>query len=58
MKAQAVVARSYALASRRSGPYDLYADTRSQVYGGGASAGAAPPAAHGATAGAVVRLGG
>jgi stage II sporulation protein D len=34
LKAQAVVARSYALASRRTGPFDLYADVRSQVYGG------------------------
>lgn len=35
LKAQAVVARSYALAVRKSGAaYDLYADTRSQVYGG------------------------
>jgi SpoIID/LytB domain protein len=34
LKAQAVVARSYALAVRRTGAYDLYADTRSQVYGG------------------------
>jgi stage II sporulation protein D len=34
LKAQAVVARSYALANRRSGEFDLYADVRSQVYGG------------------------
>ena len=34
LKAQAVVARSYALAVRKSGNYDVYADTRSQVYGG------------------------
>ena len=34
LKAQAVVARSYALAVRKTGAYDLYADTRSQVYGG------------------------
>lgn len=34
LKAQAVAARSYALAVRRSGPFDLYADQRSQVYGG------------------------
>lgn len=34
LKAQAVVARSYALATRRSGAFDLYADTRSQVYRG------------------------
>ena len=34
LKAQAVAARSYALAERRSGDFDLYPDTRSQVYGG------------------------
>ena len=34
LKSQAVAARSYALASLRGGDYDLYADTRSQVYGG------------------------
>jgi len=32
LKAQAVVARSYALAVRKSGPFDLYPDTRSQMY--------------------------
>ena len=31
LKAQAVVARSYALAVRKTGAFDLYADTRSQV---------------------------
>ncbi len=35
LKAQAVVARSYALATLKPGTlFDLYADTRSQVYGG------------------------
>jgi stage II sporulation protein D len=35
LKAQAVASRSYALVSKRaSGAFDLYADTRSQVYGG------------------------
>lgn len=34
LKAQAVVARSYALASRRTGTFDLYDDVRSQVYNG------------------------
>jgi SpoIID/LytB domain protein len=34
LEAQAVVARSYGLATERDGPYDQYADTRSQVYGG------------------------
>jgi stage II sporulation protein D len=32
LKAQAVVARSYALATRKKGAFDLYSDTRSQVY--------------------------
>ena len=32
LKAQAVVARSYALATRKSGAFDLYPDTRSQMY--------------------------
>ena len=35
LKSQAVAARSYALAQRKtSGPFDVYPDTRSQVYGG------------------------
>jgi stage II sporulation protein D len=34
LKAQAVVARSYALAVRKTRAYDVFADTRSQVYGG------------------------
>jgi stage II sporulation protein D len=34
LEAQAVVARSYGLATGREGPFDQYADTRSQVYGG------------------------
>ena len=35
LKAQAVAARSYALASKLTGRYfDVYADVRSQVYGG------------------------
>ena len=35
LRAQAVVARSYALATLKPGTlFDLYADTRSQVYGG------------------------
>lgn len=38
LKAQAVAARSYALANLVKGkPFDLYADVRSQVYGGVAS---------------------
>jgi stage II sporulation protein D len=35
LRVQAVAARSYALAERKPGhPYDLFADTRSQMYGG------------------------
>jgi stage II sporulation protein D len=34
LQAQAVVARSYGLATGQQGPFDQYADTRSQVYGG------------------------
>jgi stage II sporulation protein D len=34
LAAQAVVARTYALAHLHKGDFDLYADTRSQVYGG------------------------
>ena len=34
VKAQAVAARSYALAHRRGGTFDVYNDTRDQVYGG------------------------
>jgi SpoIID/LytB domain protein len=34
LKAQAVAARSYAVATSKSGVFDQYADTRSQVYGG------------------------
>lgn len=34
VKAQAVAARSYALAQRRGRGFDVYADTRDQVYGG------------------------
>jgi stage II sporulation protein D len=54
LKAQAVVARSYALVSRRSGPFDLYDDTRSQVYGGVASEEPTTTAAVGETAAQVV----
>jgi SpoIID/LytB domain protein len=34
LKAQAVAARSYALATRRHGDFDVYSDVRSQVYRG------------------------
>ena len=55
LKAQAVAARSYALANLAKGrPYDLYGDTRSQVYGGVALETAAASAAVDATKGEVV----
>lgn len=54
LKAQAVVARSYALAVRKTGAYDLYADTRSQVYGGVAAEKPSTNAAIDATAGQVL----
>jgi SpoIID/LytB domain protein len=55
LDAQAVAARSYALATRRTGDiFDEYADTRSQVYGGLAAENAATNAAVGATAGQVL----
>ena len=37
LRAQAVAARSFGLATSRSGAFDHYADTRSQVYGGRSS---------------------
>jgi stage II sporulation protein D len=54
LRAQAVAARSYALASRSSGPFDVYDDTRSQVYGGKDSETKATNRATRATAGEVV----
>ncbi len=54
LKAQAVVARSYALASRRSGAFDLYPDTRDQVYLGVDHEKPSTNAAVDATAGTVV----
>jgi stage II sporulation protein D len=54
LKAQAVVARSYALATRRSGAFDLYPDTRSQVYLGIEHERPSTNAAVDATAGKVV----
>lgn len=58
LKAQAVAARSYALALRRSGPFDLYADQRSQVYGGMDAEQPPTSAAVLATAGEVLLHGG
>jgi stage II sporulation protein D len=54
LKAQAVVARSYALATRKSGAFDLYSDTRSQVYLGVEHERPSTNAAVDATAGKVV----
>jgi stage II sporulation protein D len=55
LKAQAVAARSYALANLvRGKPFDLYADVRSQVYGGVASEKPSTTKAVTATAGEVV----
>jgi stage II sporulation protein D len=54
LKSQAVVARSYGLATSRSGPFDHYDDTRSQVYGGKSSETAATNKAVAATEGQVV----
>ncbi len=59
LKAQAVVARSYALAVRKpGGGFDLYADVRSQVYGGIASEEPTTTAAVLATVGQVLLYGG
>ncbi len=55
LKAQAVAARSYALANLAQGrAYDLYGDTRSQVYGGVKAESAATSTAVDATKGEVV----
>lgn len=55
LQAQAVAARSYALAHRAEGQdFDLYTDERSQVYGGVAAEHKATTAAIQATAGQVV----
>ena len=54
LRAQAVVARSYALATLKPGTlFDLYADTRSQVYGGIAAEEDSTNRAIGSTAGRV-----
>ena len=54
LKAQAVAARSYALATRKTGAFDLYPDTRSQVYLGIQHEKPSTNAAVDATAGKVV----
>jgi stage II sporulation protein D len=59
LRAQAVVARTYGLVSRKSGAwFDLYDDTRSQVYGGMRAEDPRTNAAVDATRGEVVRSGG
>ena len=58
LKAQAVVARSYALAVRKTGSFDLYDDTRSQVYGGIQAEKPSSNAAVDATAGQILTYGG
>jgi stage II sporulation protein D len=59
LRAQAVVARSYALTSRASGGnWDVFADVRSQVYGGVLAEIASTTDAVRATRGRVVTVGG
>jgi SpoIID/LytB domain protein len=55
LEAQAVAARTYALFNlRKTGPFDLYSDSRDQAYGGVASESPAADAAIAATKGQVV----
>ncbi|HUQ22402.1 MAG TPA: SpoIID/LytB domain-containing protein [Gaiellaceae bacterium] len=55
LRAQSVVARSYALATLKPGTrFDLYSDTRSQVYGGVEAEAASTNRAIGSTAGQVL----
>lgn len=59
LKAQAIAARSYALATRQVGaPYDVFGDTRSQAYLGLSSEDPATDAAVDATKGQVLMYGG
>ncbi|MEA2282940.1 MAG: hypothetical protein QOK21_3547 [Solirubrobacteraceae bacterium] len=58
LKAQAVAARTYAITTHRSGTFDQYADTRSQMYGGVTAETRATDAAVAATRGQVVTYGG
>jgi SpoIID/LytB domain protein len=58
LKAQAVAARTYGITTKRSGTFDEYPDTRSQMYGGVGAETAATNAAVDATAGQVVTYGG
>jgi stage II sporulation protein D len=54
LKAQAIAARTYAIATAHGGSFDEYADTRSQVYGGVAAESAASDQAVAQTRGQVV----
>lgn len=58
LRAQAVAARSYGLATSRGGAFDVYDDTRSQVYGGKGTETARTNAATDATRGQVVKSAG
>ena len=59
LEAQAIAARSYAMATKKSGQvFDMYADERSQVYGGASAEDPRTSAAVAATAGKVVTAGG
>jgi stage II sporulation protein D len=58
LQAQAIAARSYAIASPSQNGFDLYADTRSQQYGGYDAETPAGNAAVAATSGIVVTYGG
>jgi stage II sporulation protein D len=58
LKAQAVAARTYGITTQRSGTFDQYPDTRSQMYGGMAAETASTDAAVAATAGQVVTYAG
>ena len=58
LKAQAVAARSYALATDKPGAFDQYPDTRSQVYRGLSGEQATTNAAVAATTGEVLTYGG
>lgn len=53
LEAQAITARSYAIATKKAGPFDMYADERSQVYGGAGGEDSRTSAAVRATAGKV-----
>jgi stage II sporulation protein D len=59
LQAQAIAARSYAMATRRTaGLFDVYADQRSQVYGGASAEDPRSDQAVASTAGKVVTYGG